>query len=208
METELLERKPPRRVPRLKLFVPDTLVYNDLETSSWTYTDTDGYVKRKIFSDPQVIEKFKSSTEDNSEIIAIYKVPVKKDGRITENQVEVLAYEGLEQYLFAKRSSQCSIQRFVKSKGPKAFICRSVWRRNKSPYVYILTNLNGFHDNLDETKHNKFIVNTQRKNSFTPMIATSGKQLEETNRYMKNIVSFIENNSGIIFEELVADFIK
>ena len=142
VEQELLQSKPPKKAPKLKLFVPDTIVYNDNnDTSSWTYTDVDGCVKRKNFSDFDVIDKFRSKDGDQNELIAIYKSPVVKNNRVTDNIVELLNYEGLEKYLFAKTSGQCSIQRFIKCKGPKSFICRSVWRRNKSPYVYIITNI-------------------------------------------------------------------
>ena len=140
LEIEWSKLKNAKPIPRLKLFVPDTIIYNDVDSSTWTFTDNDGYVKRKIFLDHDVIDKFKSTTGDNNEIIAIYKAPVLKNGRITENQIELLNYEGLEKYLLAKTSSQVCIQRIVKSKGPKAFICRSVWRRHKPAYVYVLTN--------------------------------------------------------------------
>jgi len=32
------------------------------------------------------------------------------------------------------------IQKFVKSNGPKAFICRTVWRKDKNPFCWIITN--------------------------------------------------------------------
>jgi hypothetical protein len=45
-------------------------------------------------------------------------------------------------------------------------------------------------------------------NSYYPFFASSGKQLDETMVYMKNIVKYIELHSDLIFDELVGDFLK
>ncbi len=127
-------------IKRLKLNVPDTIVLNDNDSSYWVYTDIDGCVRRTRFYDGDVIDKFKSQVNDENEVIAIYKSPPNKNGRGEENMVEVLNLESLERYLLSKNNSECMIQRYVKCRGPKAFICRSVWCKKKPPYVYILTN--------------------------------------------------------------------
>jgi hypothetical protein len=38
------------------------------------------------------------------------------------------------------------IQKFVKSKGPNAFITRAIWRKNKPPSCYVITNKTSFFD--------------------------------------------------------------
>ena len=38
------------------------------------------------------------------------------------------------------------IQRFVRCKGPYAFVCRVVWRRHKPSYTWVITNKVMFND--------------------------------------------------------------
>ena len=40
----------------------------------------------------------------------------------------------------------CCLQRYVKTKGPKAFKVRTVWTLDKNPYSFIITNKASFTD--------------------------------------------------------------
>ena len=192
---------------KLKLFVPDTIILNDLDTNYWIYTDIEGNVNRMEESDNDVLEKFKPQNDKN-ELIAVSKMPIIKDGILGENQLTLLNMNELEKCLFSKSGSQIAIQRFVKCKGPCAFLCRSVWRRDKPPYVYILTNKVKFLNEEIKNPYLKFLVNSKEPDSYSIFCSSSGKHLEETMVYMNNIVKFIETHSDIIFDELVGDFIK
>ena len=196
--------KPPKA--RLKLYVPDTIILNDLDTNYWIYTDIEGYVTRVEEIDNDVIEKFKSLEKDENELIGVSKIPIIKDG-LFENQLTLLNLDELEKCLFNKSGSQTAIQRFIKCRGPKAFVCRSVWRRDKPPYIYILTNRANYHDEV-KNQYLKYVINSKEINSYFAFYSTSGKHLEETMFYMNNIVKFIENHSDIIFDELAGDFVK
>ena len=77
--------KPPKA--RLKLYVPDTILLNDLDTNYWIYTDIEGYVTRVEEIDSDIIEKFKSLEKDKNELIGVRKIPIMKDSRIGENQL-------------------------------------------------------------------------------------------------------------------------
>ena len=193
--------------PKLRLFIPDTIVLNDLDLNYWIYTDINGYVTRIDETDADVVEKFKSADKDENELIGVSKSPIMKDGRVDENRLDLLNLDELEKCLFSKSGSQVAIQRFVKCRGPKAFVCRSVWRRTKPPYIYILTNKANYHDDI-KNQHLKFVVNSKETKSYFAFYSTSGKHLEETMKYMKNIVKFIESHSDIVFDELVGDFVK
>ena len=192
---------------RLKLFIPDTIVLNDLDTNYWIYTDIEGYVNRVEESDSDVIEKFKPKNDKN-ELIAVSKMPIMREGLLGENQLTLLNLEELEKCLFSKSGSQIAIQRFVKCRGPRAFLCRSVWRREKPPYVYIFTNKANYLDEEVKNQYLKFVINSKEQGSYSAFYSSSGKHLEETMAYMNNIVKFIENHSDIIFDELVGDFVK
>ena len=192
---------------RLKLFIPDTIVLNDLDTNYWIYTDIEGYVNRVEESDNDVIEKFKPQNDKN-ELIAVSKIPIMSEGILSENQLTLLNLEELEKCLFSKSGSQVAIQRFVKCRGPRAFLCRSVWRREKPPYVYIFTNKANYLDEEVKNQYLKFVINSKEQGSYSAFYSSSGKHLEETMSYMNNIVKFIESHSDIIFDELVGDFVK
>ena len=192
---------------RLKLFIPDTIVLNDLDTNYWIYTDIEGYVNRVEESDSDVIEKFKPKSDKN-ELIAVSKMPIMREGLLGENQLTLLNLEELEKCLFSKSGSQIAIQRFVKCRGPRAFLCRSVWRREKPPYVYIFTNKANYLDEEVKNQYLKFVINSKEQGSYSAFYSSSGKHLEETMAYMNNIVKFIESHSDIIFDELVGDFVK
>ncbi len=103
---------------------------------------------------------------------------------------------------------QFVIQSFIKCKGPKAFVCRTVWRKEKKPYLYILSNKTSYSDVTQKHDHLRFIVDSNKPDTYHSFCAASGRHLEETMIYMNNIVRFIEGHSDIIFEELAADFLK
>ena len=205
-EKENSEKGQPPKA-RLKLYVPDTIILNDLDTNYWIYTDIEGYVVRAEEIDSDVIEKFRSIEKDENELIGVSKLPIMKDGRLDENQLTLLNLDELEKCLFSKSGSQMAIQRYIKCRGPKAFVCRSVWRRDKPPYIYILTNRANYHDDV-KNQNLKYVVNSKETNSYFAFYSTSGKHLEETMFYMNNIVKFIENHSDIILDELAGDFVK
>ena len=169
---------------RLKLFIPDTIVLNDLDTNYWIYTDIEGYVNRVEESDSDVIEKFKPQNDKN-ELIAVSKMPIMREGILGENQLTLLNLEELEKCLFSKSGSQIAIQRFVKCRGPRAFLCRSVWRKEKPPYVYIFTNKANYLDEEVKNQYLKFVINSKEQGSYSAFYSSSGKHLEETMAYMK-----------------------
>ena len=92
---------------RLKLFIPDTIVLNDLDTNYWIYTDIEGYVNRVEESDSDVIEKFKPQNDKN-ELIAVSKMPIMREGILGENQLTLLNLEELEKCLFFRRTRKMS----------------------------------------------------------------------------------------------------
>jgi LMBR1 domain-containing protein 1 len=183
-----------------------------MNSNFWIYTDLDGNIcKLETYSDSDVILKLQSSNADENELIAVCKTPISsfiEDKELIEkNDLKLLNQDELEKYLFSKKSEVFVIQKFVKCRGPKAFVCRTVWRRNKPPYVYILTNKANYMD-IVLKQELKYSVNSEFKDTYFPFYATSGKHLEETIVFMNSIVKFIEGHSDIQFDELIGDFIK
>ncbi len=103
---------------------------------------------------------------------------------------------------------QFVIQSFIKCKGPKAFVCRTVWRKEKKPYLYILSSKTSYSDVTQKHDNLRFIIDSNKPDCYHSFCAASGRHLDETMIYMNGIVRFIESHSDIIFEELAADFLK
>ena len=205
-----IEKK--HKVKKLSLNIPDTLVFNDSDVNFWIYSDENGKVNRtEVFTDTDVLEKFCSKggldKTKEKEVVGVFKSPVYKANLLEGNHIEILNQEELEKHLFSKVSNPSVLQKFIKCRGPKAFLCRSIYRKNKLPYVYIFTNKAGYNENI-LNQNLKFITNSSKKDSYYIFYANSGKHLEETSHYMNNIVRYIELNTDIILDELACDFIK
>jgi len=102
------------------------------------------------------------------------------------------------------------LQKYVKSIGPKAFICRTVWRKDRNPYVWVITNNKDyFSEDESLTENQRYITNPQTMGSCTIVHSIRGRYVDETAPYIANIVRFIEHNiPGAKLEEFVADFVK
>jgi hypothetical protein len=63
-------------------------------------------------------------------------------GKLVGNHAELLTTDGLKEKLkgLGCRPDRVALQKFVKCKGKRAFVVRSVWTRGKLPYCFIVTN--------------------------------------------------------------------
>jgi len=52
--------------------------------------------------------------------------------------------EMMAQSLFAEKTQITALQRFIRSNGPKAYTCRTIWRRDHRPFSWIITNKRDF----------------------------------------------------------------
>jgi hypothetical protein len=80
----------------------------------------------------------------------------------------------------SNNSEMFVIQKFVKSKGPNAFVIRSHYRKNKPPHCFVITNKKSFFDtdtNIDE--HEKYITNVKKPLSCSIVHSKGGKVSEE-----------------------------
>jgi len=100
---------------KLKLFVPDTIILNDLDTNYWVYTDIEGNVNRVEESDNDVLEKIKPKYGKN-ELIAVSKMPIIKDGILVENQLTLLNINELEKCLLANLEVKLLFKDLLKAK--------------------------------------------------------------------------------------------
>ena len=72
------------------------------------------------------------------------------------------------------------IQKFVKSKGPNAFIVRAFYRKSKPPQCYVITNKTSFFDpNTALDEHDKYMTNVKKSLSCSIVHSKGGKVSEE-----------------------------
>ena len=126
-KSKITNKKVKKTYPKLKLYIPDTIILNDPEVQYWIYTDEEGYVKKsEIFNENDIIEKFKSSSNDDSELIGVSKTPLYKGSRLDENQLILLNIDELERALYSKQS--CKLYLFIYfSDFSRAEICEMSW---------------------------------------------------------------------------------
>jgi len=103
------------------------------------------------------------------------------------------------------------IQKYIKSHGKHAFICRTVFREGTNSYCFLITNRKGFFDE-EVPEAQRFLVtngqNTRNQGKFTIAKTATGKHLAETLPILKEIVNNMRFQRGIYLTELVGDFIR
>ena len=99
---------------------------------------------------------------------------------------------------FQGNGSTTIIQRFVKCKGPKPFIARTVWRLNKPAYSWAVTSNTHYKEEGVENENKKYVTTTQDDLFNSSIIkVNTGKNVEETVGYIQNIVKFLEPNMAV-----------
>jgi len=199
---------------RLKLWLPDTILTSDGDNPPmWLYTSQDGYVHRTDnFSAKNITNKLGSFASPD-ELVAVLKKPQVKDFAWVGNDIRLLTMKDLSvisQSIVSSKGDVICLQKFVKSIGPKAFICRTCWRKGKNTSVWVITNNKDFFSEEENlTENQRYITNPRAMNSCTIVNSIRGRYVEETTPYVANLVRYIEHNiPGVRFEEFIADFVK
>lgn len=95
-----------------------------------------------------------------NELVAIIKYERKdEEGNLKGNMIELADTHVLISKLGDNipRDQKYAIQRFVKFKGVKPFICRMHWKREKDSRVYIVTNTKNYEEEKKEEL--KYVTN-------------------------------------------------
>ena len=106
----------------------------------------------------------------------------------------------------ASKGETSVLQRYIKSKGPKAYICRTIWKKNANPISWIITNKLSYNDPGDFT--NRCIASSSKKFSCNITPCTGGRFVTETLPFVMNLLSYLRNTYNIDFDEIGCDFTK
>ncbi|KAM3146974.1 hypothetical protein pb186bvf_000690 [Paramecium bursaria] len=209
---KLLARNNESNVNRLKLWIPDTVVLNDKEMPNyWLYSDPKGFVFRTdTFTPKNVISKLANYTSPD-ELVAVMKKQQFRSMELVGNDVKLVCCRDLPNsvsVMFQNRVDIMVVQKYVKSNGPKAFICRTVYRKDKNPISYVITNKEDYFADNVKNETLKYITNPLQMGSCTIVQTCRGKYVDETIPYVKNILTYLHIHLGVSFSEFAADFIK
>ena len=100
------------------------------------------------------------------------------------------------------------IQRFVKSRGSKAFICRTFWKRDEPPFCWIINNKEEYASTKNVPEVQKYCTSSAKLHHSVIVKNKSGYYLKETLQYLDNCVKYIQKKIPVKFIEFVGDFIK
>ena len=134
---------------KLQVWIPDTIVYNDQGSGVfWVYTGEDGFVhKTENFQDKHIVSKL-GDQYHLDEVAAIIKSHEYDEMGRDTSEIEFLNTRDLAERaptLFG-RGEITVIQKFIKCKGPQPFVVRSVWRKDKPNYCWIISAKHRFQD--------------------------------------------------------------
>lgn len=124
----------------------------------WIYTGEDGYVhKTENFQDKHVVSKL-GDQYHLDEIAAIIKISDFDERNKPTTEIEFLNSRDLAERVptWFGRGSVIVIQKFIKCKGPQPFIVRSVWRKDKPWYSWIISAKHKFEDPDIKVESEKF----------------------------------------------------
>lgn len=197
-------------ISRLKVWMPDTIVYHDLESNYWLYSNEACVVWRTDnFNFKTVSSKLSNFCSDN-ELVAIFK----SDAASTNVRSKLLTSQDLSMVsqqvgTQGSEKSRCVIQRYIKSIGSKAFKVRTVWSKDSPPFCFIVTNKSGYYEYDGVQDIYKYMVVPELRNPTCTIFKTNkGKQLNDTLPYVENVVKFFRGAYGADITKIAADFIK
>jgi LMBR1 domain-containing protein 1 len=131
------------------LLIPDTLVVNDKEQPlMWIYTNSQGRVEvNSNISLKDYVSKVTSFCSPN-ELTATMKRLINKDGNNNfGNDVKLLNSRYLHNLSLQQMGDQLiTLQKYVKSHGKRAFLCRTVFSTETHPHCFLITNQTDFYD--------------------------------------------------------------
>ena len=156
----------------------------------WIYTNLQGRVEANTnVSLKDYVNKVTSFCSPN-ELTATMKRVINKEGNNNfGNDVKLLNSRYLHNLSLQQLGDQLiTFQKYVKSRGKRAFLCRTVFSTHCHPHCFLITNHTAFYDQtLPENK--RFLVtfpqNGLNDKRVTIVKSANGRHLQETLPYLK-----------------------
>ncbi|ETW05912.1 hypothetical protein H310_03554 [Aphanomyces invadans] len=199
---------------QLKCWLPDTIVFGANFPPVWLYSDQNGYIRKVInFQDAHVMEKLGNRRFENDPVV-VFKEPqvVKMSTGVTTtaggNHIKLYNTLELKSALTKAIGSPVTfaLQKYVKPKGPKAFVVRAVYKAGRPAFGWTITNKVPF-DAPNLPCLNRFCTLTALNEScsFAKLTERAVADLMEVHVRM---LKYVEASLRLAFESVVADYIK
>lgn len=194
-----------------KVWIPDTFILGQGENQSvWIYSNEKGNVEKSVSKSAKDFITKLCESEEEENVVAVLKKAVFRNDTIVGHDIRLMRNHGVTScvaLLPGNLSGAFTIQRFVKCKGLKSFMCRTVWRSKGVNECFLVTSHCNYADEESIPEHERYTVSaTNHKSNIVRM--THGKQMKETLHYIDNIVRFFKKTHGMVFIEIMADFVK
>ncbi|KDO34233.1 hypothetical protein SPRG_19071 [Saprolegnia parasitica CBS 223.65] len=206
---------PPPSHLQLRCWIPDTIIFGGAFPPLWLYSDKSGVIRKSIgFVDTQVMDKLGNRRFENDPVVLFKEPVVMKAGLghvVSGNHVKLLSTIELRSALTKAVGSPVTfaLQKYVKPRGPKAFLVRAIYKAGKAPTGWMINNKAPF-----QTQDGNAAPDVRRFCASTGVYdACSFVKLSEracTDVYDINlrIVKYLEQALRVALELFAADFIK
>lgn len=196
------------------LLIPDTLIINLKEQPLlWVYTNAQLKVEANSnISLKDFVGKVTNFCSPNELVATMKRLVSKNEPNNYGHDVKLVNSRYLHNLSLQQLGDNIiTIQKYIKSHGKQAFICRTVYSQTTHPHCFLITNKHSFFD-TDIPENKRFLVtnthSTRDSNRLTITKTSTGRHLRETLPMMQEIVGFFRFQRGVKLSELVADFIK
>jgi hypothetical protein len=192
-------------VPRdtASLLIPDTLILNEREHPIlWLYTNSQGRVEKNTnVSLKDFVGKITSYCSPNELTATVKRLTAKEGDNNFGNDVKLVNSRYLHNLSLQQLGDQViCIQKYVKSHGSQAFICRTVFSHHGQSHCFLITNKPSFFDQ-DVPENKRYLVANTHSNvtakKATIVRSATGRNLFETLPFLKEIVRYMRFQRGI-----------
>eukprot|EP00698_Gefionella_okellyi_P021437 TRINITY_DN694_c0_g1_i1.p1 TRINITY_DN694_c0_g1~~TRINITY_DN694_c0_g1_i1.p1 ORF type:complete len:868 (+),score=191.84 TRINITY_DN694_c0_g1_i1:77-2605(+) len=189
----------------LKLLMPDTILYGDPEGAMWFYTSKEGYIYRTdTFAERHVVRKI--GEKDETIVAAVLKRP-HWEHSASMNEITLLDTRELRMLAAAPPPGLHAVQKFVRCRGPRAWIARAVHgATNKQCFAWFITNKTNFDDGTADARH-RYTTATDTPGDVT-VFRSSGSATKDLLDLNKHFVEYLEHACRAKFAEFVADYLR
>eukprot|EP00698_Gefionella_okellyi_P018963 TRINITY_DN5758_c0_g1_i1.p1 TRINITY_DN5758_c0_g1~~TRINITY_DN5758_c0_g1_i1.p1 ORF type:complete len:508 (+),score=99.21 TRINITY_DN5758_c0_g1_i1:183-1526(+) len=193
---------------RLRIQIPDTLVFGEGENIMWFYTCKNGYVHRRHDFDPnRVMKKFARGIDDETTIVAVMK---KVEGEDMCNTLTLLDVKALAKLVQAQTAGKYIVQHFLHPRDHHATMYRVFWRAHKPSQMVQLRNRLIFNDPKNPEKL-KTCVTVSDDHRSMEITRIRGRACIEPLAVVERVVEHLKPQTKfprLAFDELVCDMMK
>eukprot|EP00792_Barthelona_sp_PAP020_P005440 TRINITY_DN2650_c0_g1_i1.p1 TRINITY_DN2650_c0_g1~~TRINITY_DN2650_c0_g1_i1.p1 ORF type:complete len:1194 (+),score=290.13 TRINITY_DN2650_c0_g1_i1:63-3644(+) len=200
---------------KLRLLIPDTIVYG-MKTKNgsygvWLASSPSGVVHRKdIFTPQDVVAALGDLSVPNSKVVAVLKK--KKFNPLHSTETTLLDTRELRATAVVSSTAPSDtvqvVQRFIKPRSHRAFICRCTWSPDKPAFAHMATNHRAMNDESERNISSRYLLNTENHGGCT-IFKMSSSAVDELAKLTRQIAKHVERvTPGVRFETLVTDFTR